>query len=274
LAQAVTENPLGKTQKYPLEYAPEHLFSIPRATSRNELFTTHQLPFRGEDIWNAWELSWLDQSFKPVIAKAVLRIPADSPNLIESKSLKLYLNSHASCRYADKGEISTVIARDLQVAAGVAVNIMIDVGASKTNELISDLPGTCIDDQSIDQVTGRVDASVLRTEPQRIASETLYSQLLRSNCPVTGQPDTGSILIRYEGAQIVQKNLLEYIVSYRYHDAFHEDCIERIFVDIKAQCAPHKLTVYARYTRRGGLDINPFRSDFEDSAENLRLWRQ
>jgi 7-cyano-7-deazaguanine reductase len=270
----VNENPLGKVRRYPQHYSPETLFTIPRSDSRKSLTGTGSLPFHGEDIWNAWELCWLDSCCKPVIAQAVLRFPADSPNLIESKSLKLYLYSHANCQYENSTGIRDVIAADLSAATGADVAVAVELAPGGASAIISQLPGTCIDASQINPANANTDASVLRTEAGKVVDETLHSHLLRSNCPITGQPDTGSILVRYAGDRIIPEGLLEYLVAYRYREAYHEDCVERIFVDLKTRCAPLKLTVYARYARRGGLDINPFRSDFERAAENLRLWRQ
>jgi 7-cyano-7-deazaguanine reductase len=265
------ENPLGKPLDYPQEYAPEVLFPIARSASRDALPGNDPLPFHGEDLWNAWELGWLKPSGTPVVATAVIRIPAHSENLIESKSLKLYLNSLANMRYSSDQEVATLIASDLAAAAGCAVAVTISAAPSDN---IDQLPGICIDESQFEAVANDGEFPALRADAGSIVSEELYSHLLRSNCPVTNQPDTGSILIRYEGAKIGRSQLLKYIVSYRNHNAFHEDCVERIFVDIRNQCATKKLTVYARYNRRGGLDINPFRSDFEQAPPNLRLWRQ
>jgi 7-cyano-7-deazaguanine reductase len=270
----VSENPLGKVLKYPQTYAPELLYAIPRAASRASFISTPALPFHGTDVWNAWELCWLDTAGKPEIAKAVLRIPADSVNLIESKSLKLYLNSHANCRYPGEREIAAIIAADTSSAAGAAVSVTIETSPGAATGVFAVLPGTCIDDADTGPVRETIDGTRLRADAKHPVCETLHSHLLRSNCPVNGQPDTGSVLVRYEGGRLSRRRLLEYVVSYRSHDAFHEDCVERMFVDLKTYAAPEKLTVYARFARRGGLDINPFRSDFEESAENLRLWRQ
>jgi 7-cyano-7-deazaguanine reductase len=265
------ENPLGKSLDHPQDYAPGALFPIARSASRDALPVNGPLAFHGEDLWNAWELGWLDPSGKPMIATAVIRIPAQSENLIESKSLKLYLNSLANTRYSSDREVATLIASDLTTAAGCTVTVKISAATSGD---IDQLPGTCIDDSLFEAAANDGEIPALQSDAGSIASEELHSHLLRSNCPVTGQPDTGSILIRYEGPKIDRSRLLQYIVSYRNYNAFHEDCVERIFVDIRNQCATKKLTVYARYNRRGGLDINPFRSDYEQAPQNLRLWRQ
>ena len=268
------EIPLGKPVDYPQEYAPGVLFPIARSESRGALFSAQDLPFRGEDVWNAWELSWLDTSGKPVVATACIRIPADSANLIESKSLKLYLNSHAYTRYTSAGELQEIVTADLSGAVESAVSVEIAEASVTTSDVITQFPGVCIDDLHIESPPAESDAGKMRSDAKSVVREELYSHLLRSNCPVTNQPDVGSILIRYEGAQINRQRLLEYIISYRHHSGFHEACVERIFMDIRNKCEPIRLTVYARYNRRGGLDINPFRSDYEETPQNLRLWRQ
>ena len=264
--------PLGKPTAYPDRYAPEVLCPLPRRDSRAQLGIGEPLPFRGEDIWNAWELTWLDRRGKPVAATAEFRVPADSHNLVESKSLKLYLNSLAMSRFGSADEVASLIAGDLARAA--AGRVAVDVQAAAPARGFADLPGDCLDGLDVECSAQDVDASLLTARPGEPIGEELHSHLLRSNCPVTNQPDMGSVLVRYRGAPIDRRGLLRYLVSYRRHNAFHESCVERIFVDIKARCAPEQLTVYARFNRRGGLDINPFRSDFEQRAENLRLWRQ
>jgi 7-cyano-7-deazaguanine reductase len=266
--------PLGKPTDYPQRYAPDVLCAVARSAARETLGFGAELPFHGEDIWNAWELTWLAKSGKPIVATAVITVPAESTNIIESKSLKLYLNSFAMSRYAMKGELAGIIARDLSDLTGSEVVVDIKPATEAKIYHIVDLPGHCIDDQDVAIDAAGVDANVLKTDGGASIEEALHSHLLRSNCPVTKQPDMGSVLIRYRGPEIDRASLLKYIVSFRQHNDFHEACVERMFVDIKECCAPEKLTVYARYNRRGGLDINPFRSDFESTAENMRLWRQ
>lgn len=266
--------PLGNPVEFPQEYAPDVLFAIPRAESRTALGLHDDLPFHGKDIWNAWELTWLARSGTPVVGTATICIDAASPYLIESKSLKLYLNSFAMTRYTCPDELATIIANDLSNSAELEVDVSITPASDSTSDTIEQFPGANIDAVEIGDVPTTVEATVLATSAGPEVTEELYSHLLRSNCPVTNQPDSGSVLIRYRGQQIDRQALLTYLVSFRRHNDFHEACVERIFVDIKKFCAPSELTVYARYNRRGGLDINPFRSDFEDSAENLRLWRQ
>lgn len=265
--------PLGKPSGYPQKYNPEVLFGVPRTDARADLGIGLDLPFGGEDIWNAWELTWLDISGKPIVATATIRVPAESDKIIESKSLKLYLNSFAMVRYESRDSVVQLITSDLVDVTRAPVSVMISTAGHSTTDRIAVLPGTCIDDHQADFSASVVDSDLLKCGGKTVTEE-LHSHLLRSNCPVTNQPDSGSVLIRYQGPQIDRASLLQYLVSFRQHNDFHEACVERIFVDLKAHCQPQRLTVYARYNRRGGIDINPFRSDFEERAENLRLWRQ
>lgn len=270
----MSKNPLGAITRYPSTYSPDLLFAVDRIDARNLSNIGEELPFSGVDLWNAWELTWLDSSGKPVVATAEIRVPVVSPAIIESKSLKLYLNSMAMSRYENEISVKDVIQADLSRTAGDTVLVKISP-ASHWNDLqVSQMPGTCIDASPASTASRDVDPSLLKSDSPAVELEELHSHLLYSNCPVTNQPDSGSILIRYSGPKIDQAHLLNYLVSYRQHNDFHEACVERIFVDIKNHCGPDKLTVYARYNRRGGLDINPFRTDFEDPAENIRLWRQ
>lgn len=268
------ESPLGQPTEYSDEYAPGVLFAVPRAVARDILGLGTELPFTGADVWNAWELTWLNSDGKPVIATATLIVDATSPNVIESKSLKLYLNSFAMTRYVSADAVATLMTADLSRTAGADVAVDIVTTADASVSPISNFAGACIDDLDMTVVPDEVDALLLRCESGEIVSEALHSHLLRSNCPVTSQPDMGSLLVRYCGPKIDRSSLLRYIVSYRQHNDFHEACVERIFVDIKNRCAPDTLTVYARYNRRGGLDINPFRTDTDQAPENSRLWRQ
>jgi 7-cyano-7-deazaguanine reductase len=268
------EIPLGRATPSPRDYAPEMLYAVSRDLARQGLGIGAKLPFQGEDLWTAWELSWLDPQGRPIVAVAELRLPASSPNLIESKSLKLYLNSLASTRYPSPASVRELIARDLETCAGCPVAVSLRTDNDPASYAVSATPGNCIDSEPARFESALVDAQLLRSDPRTEVSESLHSHLLRSLCPVTGQPDTGSILISYRGPKIHRGTLLQYLVSYREHEAFHEACVEQIFVDLKSRCAPSQLTVYARYNRRGGLDINPFRSDFESKAPNTRLWRQ
>jgi 7-cyano-7-deazaguanine reductase len=264
--------PLGRPTDYPDRYAPELLCAVPRSEGRRELGLGAALPFGGEDVWNAWELTWLDRRGKPRAATAELRVPADSPNLVESKSLKLYLGSLAMTRFDADTDVAARVAEDLSRVAGRTVAVALGSPAAPPEPAFAELPGASIDEEPVACDAFDVDPSLLSCGDE-IVEESLHSHLLRSNCPVTGQPDMGSVLVRYRGPRIERGALLRYIVSYRRHCAFHESCIERMFVDLKVRCAPERLTVYGRYTRRGGIDINPFRSDHETHDQNLRLWR-
>jgi len=270
----MSKNPLGKPTSYSTSYDPDLLFPVARSEARREIGISGELPFTGVDVWNAWELTWLDSAGKPMVATAEIRISVDSENIIESKSLKLYLNSLAMTRYRDAVEVARIIAADLASVAGCVVDVRIISTANWADREINTFPGACIDEETVNCNTSAVDPQSLSVVDGEVALEELHSHLLYSNCPVTNQPDLGSILIRYSGATIDRGGLLRYLVSYRQHNGFHEACVENIFVDIMARCAPRKLTVYARYNRRGGLDINPFRSNFENEVDNSRLWRQ
>jgi len=268
--------PLGKPTQYPTDYDPSLLVAIPRAQGRDALGLAGELPFDGVDIWNAYELSWLEPSGKPVVATAVLRVPARSPNLVESKSLKLYLNSLNAARCASAAEVEQRIRRDVQDVVGCEVELTLQLTADDCPPGRGAPRGTCIDSTAVtidhykvtpELLAGSADAS----DP---VEQTLYSELLKSNCPVTAQPDWATLIVSYEGGRIDHGALLRYVVSYRDHDEFHEQCVERVFLDVLRHCEPTALTVEARYTRRGGLDINPLRSNCGARAQNVRLWRQ
>ena len=267
---------LGKATGYPQQYDPNLLCPFPRREKRRELGLSEALPFSGYDLWNAYELSWLDPRGKPVVAIGEFEIPCVSPHLIESKSFKLYLNSFNQSRWTDSAAVEQRLTEDLGAAAGAAVQVRLRDSRTFAREQISDLPGTCLDDQELTVATYDLTPDLLAgaADPGTEVSEELHSHLLKSNCLVTRQPDWGSVLIRYRGPRIDRAALLRYLISFRRHDEFHEQCVERIFVDVQRYCRPHRLTVYARYTRRGGLDINPFRSNFENRIANLRLARQ
>ncbi|MEO7072115.1 MAG: NADPH-dependent 7-cyano-7-deazaguanine reductase QueF [Rhodanobacter sp.] len=268
-------SPLGKSSHYQGGYDRSLLFPIERAPNRAAIGIGTPLPFRGVDIWNAYELSWLDARGKPRVALAEFRVPASSPAIIESKSFKLYLNGFAQERIADAAALQATLARDLGDAAGATVQVTLR-DARTALHAMSDLQGDALDEQDIEiDHYGPPQADFLHT-PHAVSelSETLVSHLLRSNCPVTGQPDWGSVQIAYTGPAIDHVGLLRYLVSFRNHNEFHEHCVERIFVDVLARCAPRELSVYARYTRRGGLDINPFRSTGDTCPPNARTPRQ
>lgn len=266
-----TEIPLGKPTDYPVEYDPTLLFAMPRAEARSALGLAGKLPFTGFDYWTAWEISWLSPAGVPQIASAEIRIPFDSPRLIESKSLKLYLGSLAMTRIDSTARLLTMLRTDLGASTGTDVEVSLHT--SGEDVAIHGFPGNSIDHVDTKCDSYEVDATQLRVGNKHV-TESLFSDLLRSLCPVTNQPDLGSVLIRYAGPQIDPAGLLRYIVSFRQHNDFHEACVERMFRDLLERCKPDKLTVYARYQRRGGIDINPFRSNFETVPAPTRLPRQ
>jgi 7-cyano-7-deazaguanine reductase len=268
------ELPLGREVPYPEQYSPELLYAVSRSEQRERLGHSGPLPFHGGDIWNAWELTWLAPDGMPRCATAEIRVPFDSPNIIESKSLKLYLNSFAMSHYASGADVAEAIEADLSDCTGADVGVVLSRASSTDVLRLSRLPGFCLDALRVGCDAEAVDPSLLRSDPGDLVTEDLHTHLLRSLCPVTHQPDLGSVLVTYKGPRIDREGLLRYIVSFRQHEDFHESCVERMFVDILDRCRPEKLTVYARYQRRGGIDINPFRSNFEADVPNARLWRQ
>lgn len=273
----VHDSPLGKTSASVEHYDPTLLFPIARIEQRRAIGIDEPLPFKGVDIWNAYELSWLDAHGKPQVAIGEFRVPATSPNIIESKSLKLYLNSYNQTRIDSIDAFRKQVANDLSQAAGAPIAVALTTGANFSQLQFAELDGESIDDLPIDiDRYGPPDADCFSVRPNaQMISETLVSNLLKSNCPVTGQPDWASIQIAYTGKPIDREGLLRYLVSFRRHDDFHEHCVERVFRDISERCAPTMLSVYARYTRRGGLDINPWRSSSDaESPSNLRGARQ
>ena len=272
----VTQSPLGKVSAYINEYDASLLFPIPRSVKREEIGVANPLPFMGVDIWNGYELSWLNQKGKPQVAIAVFQIPADSPNIIESKSFKLYLNSFNQTKLESSAHFADVLRADLSKAVGATVLVKLHEPDAFPNQKLAELPGFNIDQLDIDVDLYTPQAELLHCdEGDTPKSEILTSNLLKSNCLVTGQPDWASVQIQYVGKPINRESLLRYLISFRNHNEFHEQCVERIFVDIMRACAPLKLAVYARYTRRGGLDINPFRCNANfDQPSNARTARQ
>jgi 7-cyano-7-deazaguanine reductase len=252
---------LGKAVDYTSQYNPALLFAIPRSQARSEIGIGAELPFIGVDIWNAYELSWLDARGKPRVALAEFRVPAHSPNIIESKSLKLYLNSYMQTCIADAEALRVQIASDLSQCADAPVTVVIVSAASDQEIELGSFEGEIIDDLPITvDHFGPPNADYLKSDETQPVTERLVSHLLKSNCPVTGQPDWASVQIAYRGPRIDRAGLLRYLISFREHREFHEQCVERIFTDLIARCGCRNLAVYARYTRRGGLDINPFRA--------------
>ena len=247
---------LGREVAYPQRFDAGLLYPIPRALGRAAIgIDADSLPFAGVDRWHAYELSWLDARGKPQVATATFEVPADSPRLVESKSFKLYLNSCNGARFADIEVLRVQVEADLSAAAGAPVSMAFGLPPMQSNG------GDSIDalDIEIDRY-GPPDASLLAADAADIVEETLASALLKSNCPVTGQPDWADVAIAYRGPRIDRAGLLRYLVSFRDHAEFHEQCVERIFIDLVARCRPQWLSVQARYTRRGGLDINPWRA--------------
>jgi 7-cyano-7-deazaguanine reductase len=276
------DSQLGKASAYADQYAPELLYPIPRSAKRLELGLTDTLPFLGADMWTAFELSWLGPRGKPQLGLAHITVPCESSHIIESKSLNLYLNSDNNTGFADAAAVLTRLRADLTEAAWRGAVVKASVGVRLLvpelfdREPVQELDGLSLDRLDVEcrQYTPAPD--LLRTladEPP--VTEVLTSRLLKSNCLVTGQPDWGSVQISYSGAPIDQEGLLQYLVSFRNHHEFHEQCVERIFMDIWQRCQPYKLAVYARYTRRGGLDINPFRTSYARALPpNVRTARQ
>jgi 7-cyano-7-deazaguanine reductase len=273
---AAEHSPLGKSSEYISTYTPSLLFPIPRTAKWAELgLTAETLPYRGVDFWNCYELSWLLPSGKPVVAIGEFCIPADSPNIIESKSFKLYLNSLNQTPFASQVEVVSTLEKDLSAAAGKPVGVRIRSLKDIEAEGIVPVPGVCVDDLDVTVNSyDRPQPELLRCDESRVVEEALHSHLLKSNCPVTSQPDWGSVAVEYRGAALDHVSFLAYIVSFRQHSDFHEQCVERIFMDLQRLLKPEKLTVYARYVRRGGLDINPYRSTEKLTLENGRLARQ
>ncbi len=269
----MTENiTLGQKALYPDSYDASLLEPIARQLSRAELNLDGDLPFYGADIWTGYELSWLGASGKPEVAIAEFFFPATSANIIESKSFKYYLNSFNQTKFDNREHVRSTLTQDLSLKSGaqVEVNLYSLEGFAAPDAL----SGTCVDvlEVSVDQYSPN--AKLLRCGDAQVGQSGLYSHLLKSNCPVTGQPDWASVWIEYSGKEIVPESFLKYIVSYRQHQDFHENCVERIFCDVLRECECTELSVYARYTRRGGLDINPFRTNVERKIPFKRVARQ
>jgi 7-cyano-7-deazaguanine reductase len=266
-------NPLGKEVPHSPRYNPGHLFPVPRLEGRQEIGLGKTLPFRGADTWNAYEISWLNRKGRPEVAIGRFIFPCDTVNLIESKSLKLYLNSFNLERFDSSAAVRSTTEADLSNTAGGPVAVNLTPAKKFAAACIGSPPGQCLDDLDIETHDFRIDPGTLDTTGDQV-EKTVFSNLLRTNCPVTGQPDWGTVVIRYRGQRIDPEGLLKYIVSYREHTGFHENCVERIFTDISARCAPDRLLVMARFTRRGGLDINPWRSNYEVAPDLSRYARQ
>lgn len=270
---------LGKQTRYDSYYDPDKLFPIPRQMKREEIGLSDSLPFFGFDLWNHYEVSWLNEKGKPIVALAEIRYGCDSKNIIESKSMKLYFNSFNNTSFKDKETVQAIIEKDLSARIGgsfVAVDI-IPVSLFKEEKISRRLGGNYLDELDIDCSHYHVEPSLLTTENEPV-EEVLCSDLLKSNCLVTNQPDWCSVQIAYKGRKINHEGLLRYIVSFRNDNEFHEHCIEKIFMHIMQRCQPDQLTVCGRSTRRGGLDINSSRStkpmELLKAIPNIRLCRQ
>ena len=267
---------LGQKTEYASQYDRTLLQPVPRALNRDGLGITQNQPFTiGADIWTAYEISWLNEKGLPQVAIADIYLDYQSQNLIESKSFKLYLNSFNQSKFADFNTVQQTMQRDLSECAQGDVKVRLNPVAVYDSQKIDHLQGNCIDEQDIEITSYEFNADWLKDcVSNEIVEEKLVSHLLKSNCLITNQPDWGTLHIHYVGNKIDHEKLLRYVVSFRQHNEFHEQCVERIFCDLMHYAKPEKLTVYARYTRRGGLDINPFRSNFENLPKNLRLARQ
>ena len=271
------DSPLGKMTNYPTQYDPSVLYPIERHPMREKLGITGSLPFFGLDFWNAYELSWLNSRGKPQVAIMSFNVSADSPNIVESKSLKLYLNSFSQTRIDETADLVQLLGNDLGKAFGAPVQITLRQPDDLSNATIQELDGLLLDRLDITTNDYLPNPAFLSSNHEEYpVEETLTSNLLKTNCPVTGQPDWASLQIHYVGPQIDQAGLLKYIISLRSSQEFHEQCVERIFLDILQRCKPQNLTVYARYTRRGGIDINPWRSNFSSGKrpQLSRTFRQ
>ncbi len=255
----MADNPLGKETNYPNSVDPGLLVALPRATNRTQLGLSDQLPFVGEDVWHAYEISWLGKQGLPRVAIGRFSFTCNSPFLIESKSFKLFLNSLNQEKYSDKQDVIILLNEHLSKCSGADVKVeFFELDASE--EKINSPQGVCLDALDISIKDYQPEASLLTIDESNSTQEYLYSDLFKSNCPITNQPDWASISIGYKGPAISHEGLLAYLISYRLHSDYHENCVEKIFVDIQNKCEPHLLTVQANFLRRGGLEINPVRS--------------
>ncbi|MCG9575570.1 NADPH-dependent 7-cyano-7-deazaguanine reductase QueF [Vibrio tubiashii] len=267
---------LGQKTEYSNQYDASLLQPVPRSLNRDDLNLGDSLPFQGCDIWTLYELSWLNEKGLPQVAIGEVSIPATSANLIESKSFKLYLNSFNQTRFSSWDQVEQTLIKDLSACAGETVSVTVRSVVDYTDSVVVTMDGDCIDEQEIEITSYDFDRTLIQgAATGEVVEESLHSHLLKSNCLITNQPDWGSVEIQYKGKQIDREALLRYLVSFREHNEFHEQCVERIFTDIMEFCQPESLTVYARYTRRGGLDINPYRSNVNSQpSHNQRMARQ
>lgn len=274
---------LGKSTSYISEYTPNLLQGVPRYLNRDSLNITDQhLPFIGEDVWYGYELSWLNAKGKPVVAVGEFRFPCTSPAIVESKSFKLYLNSLNQTRFDSTAQLIKLLTDDLSKTAGAQAQVSLFEANQCPALVIQPIDAICLDELDIEinsydfkpELLLEVDSTNQDLSNDDVISENLVSHLLKSNCLITNQPDWASVYISYQGQAISHENLLRYLISFRQHNEFHEQCVERIFNDLYTHFKLDKLTVYARYTRRGGLDINPFRSTHLTTAPFARTLRQ
>lgn len=263
------DNPLGEKTVYPDSYDASLLYPIPRELSREPLGLKDDLPFDGNDLWTAYEISWLDKGGKPQVRIGHFIFPCTLPFIIESKSFKLYLNSFNQTCFDSEEQVVETLKKDLLACAGGDISIDLLSLDNIEKNAVEPPEGTCLDNIELPVSTYAPSPSVLTVDEGQQKHEVLYSHLLKTNCPVTGQPDWATVFVEYEGASIDPQSLLAYLISFRNHQDYHENSVESLFVDIKRECKTTYLAVYARYTRRGGLDINPFRSDFPEGESEL-----
>lgn len=250
--------PLGQVSAQPDRYDPSVLVPVPRSLARSAE-GVDALSFTGHDVWNAWEISWLNPGGCPEMRIGQLVVPAQSPNLVESKSLKLYLNSFANERLSETA-VQSRIEADLSACIGVRVGWTL-FSIHDPRYQTQSVSGICLDTIAIDLEIDRPDPAVLQVMDSPSNNTTLWTDLFRSNCPVTGQPDWATVVVQYSAnVTVIPATVLAYLVSYRLHTGFHEACIERIFCDLRQLLNPDELIVWAGFLRRGGLDINPVRS--------------
>jgi 7-cyano-7-deazaguanine reductase len=257
---------LGKDVKYKDFYDNSLLFPIKRSLNRNKIIIQSELPFNGYDLWNCYELSWLNLKGKPEVRILHFVISANSEYLIESKSIKLYLNSFNNTKFTNEIQVLDLITKDLSSVSGLSVEVSMHPLDYYQKQPLSLFEGILLDEIDVEIFDYEVNSDLLKIDfnsTDNVIEETLYSNLLKSNCLVTNQPDWASVQIKYKGRKINHASLLKYLISYRNHNGFHEDCIEHIFIDILEKCKPQELTIYAKYTRRGGVDINPFRTNLK-----------
>jgi 7-cyano-7-deazaguanine reductase len=264
---------LGRQTAVVERYAPELLYPIPRAAGRERIACGDPLPFHGADLWHAYEVSWLDAQGRPAARVGRVTVPAASPNMVESKSFKLYLNSLNNTRFDSEEEVAALIRRDIAEVVGADIGLEL-LKVNDASLAGAALPGFCLDELAVSVTVEEPGADMLDFTPEQVVEEQLHTHLLRSLCPVTGQPDWASVWIHYRGAALRRESLLRYIIAYRRHQEFHEQCVERMFCDIQRQLAPEFLHIQAFYTRRGGLDINPLRSTNPTAQPLPRLNRQ